>query len=170
MKKKLKRVDRKQARWEEAAIPVGELGLLPPDLCGPVKKQSRSQPLRDTGPWSSGGWEPPVSATFWGRGQTLTSLIVSARKIVFRYPALCWCENFSNRKDLLRGMTQKVYMGCLFVILEVSAKKPGQRLCLCNPQACAPRPLPNSGVPRTGRGAAPGNRPSTQASLFSAAV
>ena len=39
-----------------------------------------------------------------------------------------------------------------------------------HPQACAPRPLPDSGVPRTGRGAAPGNRPTTQASFFSAAV
>ena len=108
LKKKFKRVDRKQARWEAAATPVGE-GLLPPGSCGPVKKQPRSRPLRVTGPRRR-GQEPLSVPRLWGKRQTLTSLTVSARKIVLRCPALCWCKNFSNRKDLLRGMTQKVYM------------------------------------------------------------
>lgn len=84
LKKKLKRVDRKQARWEAAATPVGE-GLLPPGSCGPVKKQPGSRPLRDTGPGGRGR-EPPSVPRLWGKRQTLTSLIVSARKIVFRCP------------------------------------------------------------------------------------
>lgn len=53
--------------------------------------------------------EPPVRATSLG-GRSDSDLSDSfSKKISFPYSALCWCEN-SNRKDLLRGMTRKVYV------------------------------------------------------------
>lgn len=47
--------------------------------------------------------------------------IVSARKIVFSFPACCCHGNFYNRNCLLRRTAGKVDLRCFVVILEVSA-------------------------------------------------